>query len=121
MKTLIQKTQDGLVISLQGKLDFETTDTFKLDLERILDVGSESQLIFDFSDLQFVGSSGIIPFIQLLKDFNKKTERKPVYMNVRSEFRKMITASDTEGSFAFDDLSKVSRSGIPPKLPRIDQ
>lgn len=109
MKTSIKKNKETIVVNLQGKLDFETHLPLRDNLFRLI---KESQtdsipkkIIFDLENLEFVGSSGISPFIQLLKDFNASAPSKPVYCNVKSEFQKIIRAFDETNQFEFADQS----------------
>ncbi len=101
MKTSIRKDGDAVIVSLEGHLDFETTDTFRESLLRLETQSVNSRVIFDLAHLQFVGSSGISAFVQALREFNGRAATKPRYTNVKSEFRKIITAFDDNGSFEF--------------------
>ncbi|MBI3557064.1 MAG: STAS domain-containing protein [Deltaproteobacteria bacterium] len=105
MKTSIRKEGAGdvVIVTLEGHLDFETTDTFRESLMRIERTSAKSRIIFDLGALQFVGSSGISAFVQALRDFNSRAATKPRYTNVKSEFKKIISAFDDKGSFEFWD------------------
>jgi anti-anti-sigma factor len=103
MKTNIRKQGNTVVVRLEGKLDFETADVFRDSLTRLERQAGPDQVIFDLADLQFVGSSGISSFIQALREFNVRATQRPRYCNVKSEFRRMITAFDENNSFEFMD------------------
>ena len=103
MKTSIRKDGDSVIVILEGHLDFETTDTFRESLMKLERQSVNSRVIFDLGALQFVGSSGISAFVQALRDFNSRASQKPRYTNVKSEFRKIISAFDENGSFEFWD------------------
>lgn len=109
MKTSIRKAGDAILVSVSGKLDFESAVPLKDHLDRILDLdrskkdpdATTPRFIFNFKDLEFVGSSGISSFITALKEFNTKAPRRPRYCNVGIEFRKMIMALDDDILFDF--------------------
>ncbi len=105
MKTSIRRDDAGgvVIVTLEGHLDFETTDTFRESLMRLETQSAKSRVIFDLGNLQFVGSSGISAFVQTLRDFNSRASTKPRYTNVKSEFKKIISAFDDNGSFEFWD------------------
>lgn len=106
MKTNIRKDGNVVVVSLEGHLDFETTDTFRESLIKIEAQASGNQVIFDLSQLQFVGSSGIAAFVQALREFNGRATTPPRYTNVKSEFKKIINAFDDNRSFEFWDSTE---------------
>ncbi len=107
MKTQIKKNGDVVIINFEGNLDFESTEPLKENLSRILNAthtdSAASKIIFDLEGLEFVGSSGISNFVQTLKEFNHKSEEKPRYCNVKSEFKRIIKAFDDEQVFEIHD------------------
>jgi anti-anti-sigma factor len=111
MKTIIREDENNIVVSFEGKLDFETTDSFRESLLRLQDQGTNKRVIFDMDHLQFVGSSGISAFIQALREFNGRAGLKPRYTNVKNEFKKIITAFDENKTFEFwDSTERALRS-----------
>ena len=52
----IRKDGDITVVELKGRLDFETAEPFR---ETCSDVLTNSKVVFNLSELSFVGSSGI--------------------------------------------------------------
>lgn len=101
IKTSVRKDGDAVIVSVTGFLDFETSDTFRNSLLKIQNQAADSQVIFDLGQLQFVGSSGISAFIQALREFNGRSTTRPRYANVKSEFKRIITAFDETGTFEF--------------------
>lgn len=115
MKTRIRKTEEAVIVSMDGHLDFETAEPLKHDLEHLINqLETDSipkKIIFDLEQLEFVGSSGISNFIQALKAFNERAPERPSYQNVGSEFQRVIRAFDDEQIFNFEETDK------PPKEP----
>ncbi|MGE0615545.1 MAG: STAS domain-containing protein [Bacteriovoracia bacterium] len=116
----MKKAGDTVVVEVQGTIDFEAQAPLRDHLERLVDsTKSDSipkKIIFDFSDLNFVGSSGIYSFIQTLKDINHRADQstgiRPRYCNVKSEFQRLIKAFDEQNSFEFFENSDRARKSF---------
>jgi anti-anti-sigma factor len=107
MKTQIKKTNRGFIVTIEGRLDYETTDSFRENfLSRLASETAGHQVVFDLGELQFVGSSGITKFVQALREFNLRSATRPRYTNVRNEFKKIISAFDDENTFDFWDSNE---------------
>ncbi|MEK6706315.1 MAG: STAS domain-containing protein [Bdellovibrionota bacterium] len=109
MKTQIRKNGDTVTVSMDGKLNFETSIPLREDLAKLMSKltnmsGTDSvpkKIVFNFEKLDFVGSSGISSFVQTLKDFNSLSPVKPQYHNVKNEFQRVIKAFDETALFEF--------------------
>jgi len=116
MKTEIRKTGDTIIVTLNGRLDFETYVPLREDLVKLADQSSgdlvPKKIIFNLEQLEFVGSSGISSFIQTLKEFNASVPHRPRYCNVKSEFRKIIKAFDDEQIFDFYESEDRARKSF---------
>lgn len=113
MKTKIRKIGDTMVVEMDGKLNFETQDTLGRDLRRLADEAKSDsvprKIIFNFENLDFVGSSGISSFVQALKELNSNAPTKPRYCNVKSEFQRVMKAFDESDNFEFFDNEERAR------------
>ena len=116
MKTHIKKNGDTIVVQMDGKLDYETTEPLRAELSKIIrNTKTDSvakKIIVNMEGLEFVGSSGISSFIQTLKEFNAMAPEKPRYCNVRNEFKKVIKAFDEEAQFEFHDSEARARDSF---------
>lgn len=116
MKTSFKKIGDTMVVSMDGRLDFETQEPLKQDLAKIINHTQTDEaprkIIFNLENLEFVGSSGISSFVQTLKDFNTRAPNKPRYCNVKSEFRRVMKALDGEDLFEFYDNEDRARKSF---------
>jgi anti-anti-sigma factor len=105
MNRRIKETEDAIFVYVDGKIDYETQAPLKDELRQIVQDNKNSenpkQVIFNFEQLEFVGSCGISNFVQTLKDFNRISTVKPKYCSVRNEFQRVIKAFDTTESFEF--------------------
>lgn len=115
MKTRIKKEENFIVVSMDGRLEFDTHIPLRDELVKIIkDTKTDStprNIIFNLEKLEFVGSSGISTFVQTLKDFNTQVPNGPRYCNVKSEFKKVIRVFDENAQFQFfenEDRAKKS-------------
>jgi anti-anti-sigma factor len=122
MKAKIKKIGDTIVVSVDGKIDYETQEPFKENLRKIASANAKTdstptKVIFDMENLEFVGSSGITQFIQTLKEFGNNTDQKAQILKASSEFKKVMQAYDDEQVFEFWEDSASSSI----KKPMLDQ
>ncbi len=98
------------VIALEGKLDFENQDILR---ERIVSLTKEGKrVIVDMEGLNFVGSSGITHFIRSLYELQERGMAVPHLCNVKSEFRKIISAYDVNREFAIHETREAAVTGF---------
>ena len=117
MKTQIKKDGDTVVVSIDGKIDYETQVPLKDELQRLTSSANKTdtvatKVIFNLKNLEFVGSSGISNLVQTLKDFNHRSNIKPRYCHVRSEFQKIIKAFDENQAFEIFDTEERARNSF---------
>jgi anti-anti-sigma factor len=117
MKTQIRKNGDTVVVAMEGKMDFEMQDNLRQSLHQIVaDANKTDQaaakIVFDLQELQFVGSSGISNFIQTLKEVSSKTDQKPRYCGVSSEFKRVMQALDESKTFEFYDTEERAKKSF---------
>lgn len=115
MKTNVRKNGDTLIVSMSGRLSFETQDRIRDDLLQL--IGKQKtdsvakRVIFDFKGLEFVGSSGISSFVHTLRQVHSTLSERPRYCHVGSEFRKIMKAFDDSNGFEFfETQEKAIRS-----------
>lgn len=102
MKTQIKKQGDTLIVSMNGKIDYETCMPLRDDLNRLIKPkktdSTPKKIIFDLKHLDFVGSSHISTFVQTLKEFNSNSPTRPRYSHVKNEFKRIIRALGDQGA-----------------------
>ena len=90
MDARIVRQGEVLVVALSGYLDFSTAESFRNQcLKRLLN----HKVVFNFKDLNFVGSSGIRPFLDALDVFASQTQTKPKFCTVPNEFKHLLLTS----------------------------
>ncbi len=77
----INKNQNGneLTISLEGRLD--TTTAPQLDDDLKTSLGGVENLIFDFSNLEYISSAGLRVLLSAQKTMNKQGSMKVLNVN----------------------------------------
>ncbi len=110
MKSKIEKTDDSVLISLDGKIDYESQEPFKESLRKVSKENNPQtdsvprKVIFNLENLEFVGSSHITQFLQTIRDFGSRTpEQRPTIKNASPEFKKMMRAFGDHERFDFQD------------------
>lgn len=126
MKASIKNNIDAIILSIDGKVDYESQDqvcdTIIKTIENNKKNNQPKQIIVNFEKLEFVGSCGITQFVQNLKSIHTDTSVVPKYCGVRSEFQKIMNAFDEEHEFEFFEDETLSpqtskvRSGKRSKL-----
>lgn len=113
MKARSKNNEKSVVISLDGKIDYETQDTVCEFINKTIERNKRDQVgknvVVNLSALEFVGSSGITQFVQSLKQIHHETDVTPKYCGVRSEFQKIIKAFDEGNEFDFFDDETLSK------------
>ena len=113
MKARIKNNENSIIISLDGKIDYETQDGVCDFINKTIEKNKKDQaakkVVVNLSSLEFVGSSGITQFVQSLKQIHHETDVTPKYCGVRSEFQKIIKAFDEGNEFDFFDDESLSK------------
>ena len=118
MKAKIKQNADVLVLSLEGKIDYETQDDACAVINKAIRKNKTDEapkkILVSMKDLQFVGSAGITQFVEQLKKIHDDTDVTPKYIGVKSEFQKIMKAFDADNEFEFfDDETLNRRNGKP--------
>jgi anti-anti-sigma factor len=105
MKATLKERDGVTVISLEGVIDYETTNRFRNSLKNIVggNVERKRKILINMEKLSFVGSVGVTDFVQVMKEFNTDSNIK--YCSVKPEFKKLIRAYDNpeQALQTFDD------------------
>jgi anti-anti-sigma factor len=90
MQALISYESEVTIVRLSGRVDVETAVPFReACLKRLVN----QPVVFDFQGLSFVGSSGILPFLEAMQLFANANSRGYKFSSVGSEFRKVFAAT----------------------------
>ncbi len=107
MKATIEHVNGVSVIRFEGFLDFEHSSAIKEKLLEVVQGKKNKKILFNFEKLEFVGSSGIKPFVQFLKKLNK-SQIPPKYYGLSPEYQKIFRS--LEGRSKFDILGPEGKA-----------
>ena len=113
------KMQNGVtVVYLSGRVDVETAEPFRAACLREL---RGQKIIFDFSALIFVGSQGLLPFLETLQNFHELNERESLggefkFTGVGCDFRKLFAATPLSVISVFETVDGATASFYLPKI-----
>lgn len=93
-----------LIVELNGRLDFETSEPFrKTCMEKLV----SEKVVFDLRNLNFVGSLGLTDFVATLDQMSQKSQPGVRFCGVSSEFRRLFEASGLAGHDIFESQEKA--------------
>lgn len=98
------------IIALEGKLDFENQDVLRESIMNLTRQGK--RVVVDMEGLSFVGSSGITHFIRSLYELQERGMAVPHLCNVKTEFRKIISAYDVNREFSIHETREAAVDGF---------
>jgi anti-anti-sigma factor len=90
MQAHMTRAGEFIIMRLSGRLDVESAERFRAACTNFL---ANRKVVFDFADLSFVGSSGILPFLETMQRLSSMTAVGFKFCNVGSEFQKIFAAS----------------------------
>lgn len=101
MQARYRTEADIAIIELFGRVEIESAESFKKDcLQRL----QGHKVIFDLAGLNFVGSTGILAFLEALQDFAMQNPNMFKMCYVGSEFRKIFAATSLSCIEIFENL-----------------
>lgn len=90
MQARMIRENNVVVVHLSGRVDVETAVPFR---DACLNRLAGQRVVFDFTALSFVGSSGILPFLETMQAFHVASPNSTKFSGVGSEFRKVFAAT----------------------------
>ncbi len=90
MQARMIRENNVVVVHLSGRVDVETAVPFR---DACLNRLAGQRVVFDFKALSFVGSSGILPFLETMQAFNIANPGNTKFSGVGSEFKKVFAAT----------------------------
>ena len=78
------------IVRLRGRVDIESTDLFRRACREAL---SGTRVLFDFSKLSLVGSTGLLSFLEALTELALRNDTDIRFFQVSSDFRRVLEAT----------------------------
>jgi anti-anti-sigma factor len=94
------------IVRLRGRVDIESTDLFRRACREAL---SGARVLFDFSKLSFVGSTGLLAFLESLNELALRSDTDIRFMQVSSDFRRVLEATPLGHRPYYDDENMAIR------------
>ncbi len=104
MKAKIEWQQDVLVVGLDGQIDFENVREFR---KKSLRHFTQNKVIFRLDGLDFVGSTGLMDFVQTLKEVSELNPNGIGLCQLSFEFEKLLQNHETHKLLVFEDFEKA--------------
>lgn len=92
MQAKVNHRNGVVVVNLKGFIDFETAQPFRDACMKSFNK-SGKKVVFNLEGLNFVGSNGILPFVETLNDICDQNNIEVKFCKVSSEFQKIFKAS----------------------------
>jgi anti-anti-sigma factor len=102
MQAKVLQKNGVVVVNLEGYIDVETAGPFKEACIKSLGKNG-GKVVFNLEGLNFVGSNGILPFVESLGDICDLNPKQINFCKVSSEFQKVFKASPLRDVEIFND------------------
>jgi anti-anti-sigma factor len=102
MEANVMKKNGVTVVNLKGFIDIETAEPFREACRKSLSAKG-GKVLFNLEGLNFVGSHGILPFVETLHDLCDQEAIEIKFCSVSSEFQKIFKASPLRDVEIFSD------------------
>lgn len=91
MEAKFYQKGDVTVVNLSGRLEIEKTQPFRHACMHNL---KGRRVVFCMQELNFVGSTGIQGFFQIIRDFNISNEFKAKIVGLKPDFQRLLVFSN---------------------------
>lgn len=87
----------NITIHMEGGLDYQNSIPLQEELRMISDRNPSAQIVLDMFSLDFVGSSGIKFFVEMIRELNFDNDQIRI-TNVKNEFSRVFQLYDSKFS-----------------------
>lgn len=110
MKASIINKRGVAIVLFEGQLNFLHSRKLQEQLKEFYATKKNKKIVFDLKNLEFIGSSGIRPFIRIFKSLNKKRV-KPRLCGLSPEYQRLFRAFEgRKRFFIFSDEKEAIKS-----------
>lgn len=94
MRAIVHNDSLGnFVIHIKGEINHQANIYFKKQVEILMRKYPFATILIDMQAIDFVGSSGISSFVEILRGFNKQSNKLQL-IHVKREFRRLFKLYD---------------------------
>ena len=112
MQARMIQERNVVIVHLSGRVDVETAVPFR---DACLNRLSGQRVVFDFQSLSFVGSCGILPFLETMQAFHVSNPGGVKFSGVGTEFKKVFAATPLHTIEIFETASLAVDAFINPR------
>lgn len=109
MQALVKRRGEWTVVTMKGRIELEKTAAFR---EACLKSLSHGSVIFEMSNLQFVGSTGMTEFFQCVADVQNMNNCQVRLVGLSDDFKRFITISSAATIQAFGKIEEAFSSSV---------
>ncbi len=102
LQARVKTEGEVVVVKFSGRVDVESAPPFRRACETHL---CGKKVVFDFEQMSFVGSTGILPFLEAMQDLAKANPQFIKFSGVGIEFRRVLSATSLAGVEVHDSPS----------------
>lgn len=107
MKAIVENLGEVTVVHLSGQIDYETADRFK---DTCLKNLKHKKIVFNLDQLNFVGSSGITPFLETMETLSEVNKDQMKFCKVSVEFRRIFEVGNLKDIEICENLEQAQQS-----------
>ncbi len=106
MEARLEEKGDVILVHLSGQLTFESADLFR---KRCFEYLEGSKVVFNLKSLDFIGSSGIEPFVNAISDFSRTSTNRVKLCSLSTEFKRIFESRALQVNF-YEDADQAYTS-----------
>jgi anti-anti-sigma factor len=107
MKAIMESFGEVTIVHLSGQIDYETADKFK---DTCLKNFKHKKIVFNLDQLNFVGSSGITPFLETMETLSQVNKEQMKFCKVSTEFRRIFEVGNLKVVEICENLEQAQKS-----------
>ena len=90
LQARIKTDGDILVVQFSGRVDVESAIPFRVACRQAL---AKKKVVFDFAQLNFVGSTGMLAFLEALRDYCRENQGQVKFASIGIELHRVLSAT----------------------------
>ncbi|RYZ80253.1 MAG: anti-sigma factor antagonist [Proteobacteria bacterium] len=101
MEAKFYMTGQVTIVSLSGRLEIEKTYAFK---QACLSSLKGKKVVFCMKDLNFVGSTGIQTYFQIIREFSEQNDHRPKIATLNPDFQRLWSYAGSQDIEVHENL-----------------
>lgn len=93
LQARVERDGEIMVVRFHGRIDIESAHPFRQACRTHL---KNQKVVFDFHQLNFVGSAGILPFLEAMQEFATLNPNGIKFSGIGVEFERVLSATSLQ-------------------------